>query len=484
MKDSKERKDDDNLNKNINDSSKGKSYEYNYTSEEYNYNYSNDTEYDYSYSQDYSTESNELTNTDMDTNTDVKIKSTKINSNIKFDIKVGLCISSAILLILLFTFTIYPFISTDKNLNNTFSKYSSSINDFSTEAQTIGTLPDGRNLYLHKLPLNPGVASDLENTVNILEVYKNKVIFNLENITDTEYIDTSVLTYDLKIGETKTVLNAPDGYYDLLINDKYIVFDTGNNVYLYNLQTDIGEYLLESNPDRHHGASFNYDTILIEDIIFYIYEDILYSYHIPTKETTTLNSPPSGSNFKFIAHTNDYLLIEPYGSEDFIEKAFILSTSNPSEIIPLPPKCEVKLLIDTGDSLVFPNTKSNDSRIDLSFDKKSKKFTTLKEDFPSDEISLRRKFAYDDLIFGINSATPEDFALEVYSIKIDEITVIDLMEFIDVNEYIDLNNYGTDNVHLFNRSDYTRYSCSTDGVLITHKIKEPFSEMYFISVDE
>ena len=467
---------DDNLNKNSNNIE-----DINNTSNDTDYNYDStpiDYNYDYSYTE-------ENLNETKDTHEIVypKSKLDKIFGNPQV-IKEKKSNKKSITLFfiiaaLIFSFGIYKITSKDTS-PNIVDAFPVGINDFSTDSKTIGTLPDGRNLHLYELPIEALYNSQYKNTINFLDMYDRKVLFEIDTIEDPSFKENTVYAYDLDTGELKIILDSPTHQAIFLISDEYILCDTLDNIYLYNIKTESGEYLLPLNPHRELKTSFTYNTILVKDTIFYIYKNTLESYHVPTKKTVTLNLPPNADNFNFLEQNDEYFLIGPRNDTDTSEKSFLINKDNPTEIITIPYEGEVTKIIDTENALIFSTTRSNQDIIDLSFNKETKEFTILEEDFFPSDFYFHKYHSYDDLAFHIAASTPEEFSLKVYSTKSEELTSIDLNTYIKPNKFMNAAIPKLKKRYLFSRSDYTRYTCTPDYVLIKDKFEDDITKVYLI----
>ena len=365
---------------------------------------------------------------------------------------------------LIFTFGIYKVTSKDTT-SSIVDTLPIDIYNFPTDSETIGTLPDGRNLSLYELPIEVTYDTPYKNTIIFLDMYDRNILFELTNIEDTHFNEDSIYAYDLDTREFKTILDAPNHQAFRLISDEYILFDTLDNIYLYNIKTEFGEYILPPNADRELETSLDINIILLKDTIFYLYKNTLNSYHIPTKETITLNLPENARGFMFLAQTNDYFLIEALGNTDSTEKSFLINKDNLNEIIPIPYEGIPSSIVDTEHDLIFPSTESNQDSINLSFNKKNKAFTMLEEDFLLSEIDFKKRNIYDDLIFDIKPFPTKESTLEIYSIETKETTLINLIPYI----------------HDFSSEYNSRlYYCFADYVLIKATLEENIKKVYLI----
>jgi hypothetical protein len=334
--------------------------------------------------------------------------------------------------------------------------FPSNTNDFSILNKTIGALPDGRKVYLYELPMIVPHDAITENSVDILTIYNKKVLFTVDNINNESYARDSLRSYDFKTGELETIMNNAKYLNNHLISDNYLILENNDYIYIYDVQNKLGKYL--PNIDEDFSINSGYNTILIKDTIFYIYENLLYSYHIPTKKNSNIKLP-SCERMHFSGEIDNYFLIEISDQDTFSEKTFIIDSNNTSAIIPLIDDSFNGSIFNTEKSLIFSTTDLNNNIINSAFDKETKELVLIQDDHPTLNTILNNlKFKFND----INSE------LEIHSMPSDEITKIDLGMYIDSTKSI-FQNYD---------------STFANGILIRIQITESgFYRTYFINVE-
>lgn len=350
------------------------------------------------------------------------------------------------------------------------------INDFSTEKIQLGSLDDGRNVYLYELPIKPKYSVPLSNSINILNIYKDEVLFFEENLTDSPYITSPVQTYNLKSGKFKTILSKPADYFNRenLMNDKYIVMDLQDSIYIYDRVSNIGEYIFKNNLEDIITVTFDSKPTLINESIYYLSNNTLYSYNIVTKDITPIlasNDTTQNFSYKLKNSTEEYLLIERIHNETNICETLLIDTKNNNEIIILDYSLSDFSVIDKENSLILLNGDSDKGHLDVEFNKKTKELKILDDNLYDDVPYMPSNLITKDLIFEAskdytNNSDTKNIMLNIYSMENKKATIFDLSKNIGTpQKYCDVTKYGS-------------------SILIEFEVvKDKYSRRYYISVE-
>ncbi|MGL5574057.1 MAG: hypothetical protein ACRDCW_00640 [Sarcina sp.] len=510
-KDIKSTKNEDIENNNINlEETDDYTYEYNSTPDDYNYNqnYENSS-YNYDYSQsnqsydyynhsnsdytgsDYCNTDNQITIVEEDKETKIQttenIISPEINTKLSKDIipsKKNINKEKPTGLLVLFVVIAGIFVNYGIfNIGENFQKSTAlnilphTINDFSLEKIKLGSLSDGRNVYLRELPIKPEYSVALPNSIEILNIYKDEVLFFEDEITDSSYSVGPVQTYNLKSGEFKTVLSTPKPYFlsKNFINDKYIVLDLQDSLYIYDRTSNIGEYIFKNTLGDNIMLSFDYNTILLDESIYYIYKNTTHSYHIPTKNITSIiasNENAEKFSYKFRSATDEYVIIERLNNETDVSETLLIDTKNDNEVILLDYNLTNFSIIDKDDSLLLLDGNSDKGYVDAKFNKETKELTILDNSIYNNIPYLHSNANYKDLIFEtakdyVDDTTMQSFLLNIYSTETQKETNFNLSTYI-----------GTPQNYCYT----TKYD---SGILLEFEVvKNKYFRRYYISVEK